>query len=1549
MTLTFVKLFLCFNGVLIVHGGFQHSGFVVTAPHTFLVNSIERVCISLHNASTSSAAAAAVNITIILTSASQSLLYRSTNIINKGVTCLGVEVPYTEERTAKLTVQLLSSDSGSSSFELNTNTEQLIHLQYDTPLIVISPNKPVYKPGENLVFRVLTLSYTFRQLHNKTWTVWIESPAKIRIYEWQNYTINGLAHFELPLANELSLGEYTLKVKETSTEAVTEKPVLVKEYMLPKFEVIITPPARILADSEQVEWKICSKYGYGEAVRGSLHVKVIIEVEGDASWPEINHISTLDYGGCENFTLRNEDIGLSDVNVRPRALTLTASVTEQGTGIVLNNTVTSPVLDSVFALHFQCSQYFKPGISYKGKILLRSPNGKPVTTVDEKIQVCIKIRSKYELAMRLIHCWNYTSDFSAQVVFTLPPLPQPQNIQLIVITATAVDHPSKHYQDSSLVMMVQPSASQTVRPWFSPSGSYVDVTTRQPVRCGVTHSIYVRYTVANITNPTPLFFYLVESRGDILFLQSIHPKSETVLQNSNNVVEDAEAPATIKTRSWRLPLRIVPVMAPSSRVTVYYIRSDGEIVAASMPLLVDHCFTNKVRVRWSELKAAPDTPVNMNIRASPYSLCSVSTVDRRVHFNTPLQKSAADELWMYVNAFRHSFPPRDSQEYCQNRHEIQVEEESPSYDLKRRRKRSMLPPTDSSVYVDTITAFDDGGVRVMSNLILETRPCDNSYDRYSSVERSASPSALEKIQAVVPDSGSTNKISTQQLNKHLERYFFPEAWIWEIVHIGKQGEVILNVTTPHSLTSWDTSVMCTLDTDGFGIGSPAMLTTWLPFFLQVDVPYAVQRREKVHIKISVYNYKHHSLPVSLYVRSDEGLYVLSTHTAATCIKEQSSWTYTVTVEALHLGRHNLTVSAIVDSSSVPSCGPQEIYPAIDTQRKQLLVRAEGFPVQKSQSALVCGQEPTLVWNLSAPVSVMGSVTAKIQVVGDLLGPALQQLDKLVDKPTGCGEQNMVILAPNVYFVQYTDAKHKDKNTVLRNIAMKNIVKGYQHQLTFQRPDGSYSAFGKRDEVGSMWLTSFVIKTLGEARNLIMVDEGNLRTSVNWVVSNQLENGCFLLIGNVFHKEMQGGLSEGEESSPALTAHVVLSLTASGLQVRPSVLSSAVTCIVKSMDSHDMYTSALSTLALSRLGQTEKASEMLQRLLASANSDYDLLYWEKPGSSQAFSVEVTSYAVLSLLTLGGSQNLIMANKAVRWIVSQVNANGGFISTQDTVVALEALTKYAVMAPSTDNIDLKITVSSQHLSQNRIFEINQDNRLIQQTFDIPVVPTTLTITATGEGCALVQHLVRYNTETVESSDAFQLYVTPRPLSTVDPCGMQMLEICARYLLPDVVSNMAVLTVMMVSGYKPNRESLHQITSVKHWEVNADQVVLYLDRIGTDMTCFSMTMIRKVDITDAQPAVVTLFDYYYPERMVSTDYRFQCNSAASWDDNVAVSETEPMIGDDPYENFHEVDFELATPDGVEGPVPAYACPPNVKPTECHIPTSPPPKNEEYVKSEE
>jgi hypothetical protein len=82
------------------------------------------------------------------------------------------------------------------------------------------------------------------------------------------------------------------------------------------------------------------------------------------------------------------------------------------------------------------------------------------------------------------------------------------------------------------------------------------------------------------------------------------------------------------------------------------------------------------------------------------------------------------------------------------------------------------------------------------------------------------------------------------------------------------------------------------------------------------------------------------------------------------------------------------------------------------------------------------------------------------------------------------------------------------------------VIGYQRELNYRHTDGSYSAFGDTDAEGSMWLTAFVVKSFAQARPYIYVDEDDLKVSMQWITKKQLENGCFPLVGKVFHKDMK---------------------------------------------------------------------------------------------------------------------------------------------------------------------------------------------------------------------------------------------------------------------------------------------------------------------------------------------------------------------------------------------------------------------------------------------
>merc|ERR1719505_314567 len=84
----------------------------------------------------------------------------------------------------------------------------------------------------------------------------------------------------------------------------------------------------------------------------------------------------------------------------------------------------------------------------------------------------------------------------------------------------------------------------------------------------------------------------------------------------------------------------------------------------------------------------------------------------------------------------------------------------------------------------------------------------------------------------------------------------------------------------------------------------------------------------------------------------------------------------------------------------------------------------------------------------------------MSVVGDLMGPSMDGLDKLLAMPYGCGEQNMLKFAPNIYVMDYLVATNQ-ANGKVEDKAKEYMKSGYQRELTYKHKDGAYSAFGER--------------------------------------------------------------------------------------------------------------------------------------------------------------------------------------------------------------------------------------------------------------------------------------------------------------------------------------------------------------------------------------------------------------------------------------------------------------------------------------------------------
>lgn len=827
-----------------------------------------------------------------------------------------------------------------------------------------------------------------------------------------------------------------------------------------------------------------------------------------------------------------------------------------------------------------------------------------------------------------------------------------------------------------------------------------------------------------------------------------------------------------------------------------------------------------------------------------------------------------------------------------------------------RQKRSVIHNGGVN-YVDAMQAFDDFGVIVMSDLILESRPCPQNQwirsresidfemmrtrmdepDRMWGTVRMM-PQAFPLLNFAVVDSSvpGPDLGYADQLPDHIlksPRSYFPETWLWELVATGKEGRAVIKRNLPHTITNWIGHTICISSNYGLGIAQPVQINAFQPFFLDYSLPYSVKRGELLRMRVSLFNYMQHSLPVKIQLMNAPGfdLHLIANSTGNYCVEARQSVVHEYVLRPRVIGEINITVSASVDPAFEKPCGPNTVVFTQDAIVKPILVLPEGFPIETTKSAFVCpkdfSDDSSISWNLDLPDDfVADSVRAYVSLVGDLLGPALDNLDNLVRLPFGCGEQNLILFAPNIHAIAYLDATRRSSaSPELRRKAIRNMEKGYQRELTYRHPDGSYSAFGPHssESGGSMWLTAFVVKSFAQARNYIHIDERDLKLSVKWIVKKQLENGCFPLIGRVFHKDMKGGLQDENQSFPAaLTAYVLVSLLESGKSLPPSIISNALFCLEKGMPSEadgNPYTAALATYALTLL-EHPNANASMTSLLSRSTRLHDLMWWEdKNKPSMGLSIEMTAYAVLSLVKLGGEANMALALKAIRWMSKQRNAEGGFTSTQDTVLGLEALAKYAATM-STNYTDLSVLVTAGDVA--KVVRVHEDNRMVLVQVRLPTLPTLVEIFAEGEGCILVQTNLKYNVARATGSQAFDLIVNTEPVASGDECSMQKITTCVRYKMADEESNMALLEIGMISGFIPDKGTLHAlleepVTRVKRFEEERDSVTMYFDKLTSERTCISFLVTRENIVEKAEPAIIKLYDYYRQELTFVKSYTF------------------------------------------------------------------------------
>ncbi len=953
-------------------------------------------------------------------------------------------------------------------------------------------------------------------------------------------------------------------------------------------------------------------------------------------------------------------------------------------------------------------------------------------------------------------------------------------------------------------------AEKIVTASYSPSGNFIHL---EQISEGIPEvGAEISFRV-NSTKEAANFYYEVVSRGSVVF--SDFTSSNTISFN------------------------VTPLMAPSSRLLVYQILPNSEVAADYLPFKVTAEYPHDITVEFGDDEATPGDEITIYIETDGESKVGLTVVDKSVYI------------------------------LSENRLNLQ----QVFNELERLYMQPQVELHEATIYPAIITqgakdVFEDSGMIILSNNELpegEEYKAEEHEGFWDGLWRffGGNGAVLEAQDGAIPpvpaatSAPSQGKDATSDLAEiERVRQFFPETWLWEEIIVDADGKISVPVTVPDTITTWMLHAVAVSKTSGLGMAEDE-LVAFQPFFIKADLPYSAIRGEEFPVKIAVYNYLDEPQEVLVQIEEAGWFELLDDDAKTVTVAANEIGGVEFMIKPNGLGFNNLKLTA-------------QSTQAADAVIKSLLVQPEGVSREFVEN-LVLAEGTSHIIDTGIPeIAVDDSGRVYIAITSSFLTQTLEGLEGLIQMPFGCGEQNMIVFAPDVYITKYLKESNQLKAEIMAK-AEKLMITGYQRQLTYRRSDGSFSAFGESDKEGSLFLTAFVLKSFAEAEDLIYIDNTILDEAADWLMSHQNSNGSFEPVGFVHHQEMLGGL----QGKDALTAYTAIALFEAG---ENSSAAKAITYLEGALEKmENPYTLAITAYAL-ELGDSGSSDTAYDMLMELAVEDENGLHWSTGDiqpeeileeeliapkipmpQNQSADIEITAYATLALVEHGDAFN---ASRAAKWLVSQRNAYGGYGSTQDTVMALQALIQYS--SGSRADVDMAVTITT---SESSIVKtITEENFDVLQIIEVPV-NDTVEINVEGEGEAIAQVVKRFNLPQAEEGDNIFDINVDYDTTEVEVNDLVTVSVDLGFNpTQDMEAGMIVLDISIPTGFVPVTETIAAIVenndNIKRYEIAGRKVIFYIENMQAGENLSFSFKVRAEFPVKAKGVSSQVYSYYQPE---------------------------------------------------------------------------------------
>ncbi|XP_051551430.1 complement C5-like isoform X1 [Myxocyprinus asiaticus] len=1396
------------------------------------------------------------------------------------------------------------------------NEHQKIPVTTVNGFLFIQTDKHLYTPEQEVKVRVYSVNEEQRKSNRPVILTFID-PDGIKVEMIDLTDINGakplLPPFKIPLKPTFGIWKIVASYAETFQTTATAE-FEVKEYVLPSISLQIVPEANYVSPEniESFPLKISAKYVHGTPVS---RAEVFLRFGYRSPETIVMIPSTFLKYEMRNGKLEvslNIKSALSKVPDGPQQLSdmgensflHVTALLQESTGGLSQQAVLSNVkfAQSPFTLSLIATPPFiKPGLPYPVRVLVQDPLGEPVKGVPVKARATITtVNKELEELKFLGHLDTITEtsqrDGIAYFISNIPDKVEKAEFKFETaddswksaeLTLKAESYVSINHRYLHIDL---PSESTEFK-----VGQYINV------------NIYFHYR-DYLSLKT--FSYQVISRGKVVQFATVDRVSDKIQS---------------------LNIHLTPEMVPSARLLVYYILSGeehAELVADSVWIDVKANCVNNLNVDLSTLDTQqsykPKDKLQLRVSTKSTrdeSLVALSAVDTALYIIKPNDKDPLKKVLQHVEKSdlgcgrgggknnadvfdraglmfitNANAKASSAAGVCTTkvRPKRSVELRDKYQEMSRKYgkyKNCCISGAHSS---PTLESCEDRARRLNKEF-----KCKAAFSQCC---KAAIHFRKESEDTIILSRAAIGFL--MDMAPHQIRSYFPESWLWEEQTISRSGSVSINRDLPDSLTTWELKAVGIFN-EGICVSDPKRVQVSQDISMEVPLPYSMVRGEQLELKGSVYNQRTSRTSFTVTLTAPEGVCVFrgtqrgkygEPHENKGKVEARSVALVMFYIMALEVGTHKLTFTLKTSWGTESVEKMLRVVP--EGIRKEILNGKRidprgvyGTPIHK------------LEFKTSLPPKVVpkSSVDRVLIVGGEVLGKLLliinspEGLKQLTDLPRGSAEMELMALLPVYYVYHYLESTEgwdilgQEASTSHKELKRK-MQAGITSIMSFKlKREFAFSMWSVEDKSASTWVTALIVKTFADMNEYVPVNTDVLTNTIHWLITQcQNNDGSFTEKSKIKPLKLMGSGADVTEETVYLTSYVMIGIT-NALKIqnvnieafKNAIDHAARYLFSKTEKIKNLYVRAIASYALTLADMNSMpAVKLYEELKKEAQIEGDpvtVRFWEdtkdikdplKPSKETAKTVETTVYILLNALLRGESS---YAKPILNWLTQDQRYGGGLHSTQDTILTLEALTKYSILIKQA-NLDMVVNIEYRTKGDISRIKLTQQ-KPVAKPIEVTQNDDIIVKTAMSSGVSFATLRTVYY-EMTESDENCQfdtsIDIHDRMENSNDPMFLsQRIVACAKYKPHEnAAEREAGLTVMEINlptGVSPVLEDLDMYQNglesrISNYEIMGDKVILQIDSIPSDeFYCVGFRIQEDFETGMTSASVFRVYEFY------------------------------------------------------------------------------------------